>query len=60
MQQIPYERPEVLDFGSIADHTFMPVPPGCTPGVDCSSHKGFFNPETPDGSDSELSHGITP
>ena len=54
-----YERPEVVDFGSIAQHTFMPVPPGCDP-ADCSGHKGFFNPETPDGSDNELSHGITP
>ena len=59
MRHIRYERPEIVDFGSIADHTFMPVPPGCNPG-ECSGHKGFFNPDTPDGSDNELSHGITP
>ncbi len=55
-----YEAPQIRDYGSIAAHTFMPVPPGCTPGVDCSGHKGFFNPETPDGSDAELSHGLSP
>jgi hypothetical protein len=60
---IAYEAPEILDYGSITAHTFMPVPPGCTPGIPvrdggCASHKGFFNPGTPDGSDAELSHGV--
>jgi hypothetical protein len=58
---VRYEVPEIVDLGSIADHTFMPVPPGCGPGGHpCVSHKGFFNANTPDGSDSELSHGVTP
>lgn len=36
-----YEAPELQDFGSIADHTFMPTPPtGVTGPV---SHKGFTN-----------------
>ncbi|MGH3004317.1 MAG: hypothetical protein ACRDOS_00120 [Gaiellaceae bacterium] len=56
---IVYEVPQVRDYGSIAAHTFMPVPPGCAP-ADCAGHKGFFNPETPDGSDAELSHGLSP
>lgn len=34
-----YERPVITDFGSIADHTFMPVPIGMPP----KSHKGFEN-----------------
>lgn len=57
---IVYEAPQIRDYGSIAAHTFMPVPPGCTPGVDCTGHKGFVNPETPDGSDAELSHPLSP
>lgn len=63
-----YEFPRIHDYGSIAAHTFMPVPPGCTPGLPvrqggCASHKGFTNPNTPDGSDAELSHppsGVSP
>ena len=62
-----YDVPRIVDYGSIAAHTFMPVPPGCTPGLPvkdggCSSHKGFTNPNTPDGSDAELSHpaGLSP
>lgn len=34
-----YEKPVISDFGSIADHTFMPVPPGSA----TKSHKGFEN-----------------
>jgi hypothetical protein len=33
-----YEKPVVTDYGSIAEHTFMPVPPGGS-----KSHKGFTN-----------------
>jgi len=62
---IVYEAPKVRDYGSIAAHTFMPVPPGCDPTLpsgpgSCSGHKGFVNPDTPDGSDAELSHGLSP
>jgi hypothetical protein len=63
---IAYETPQVRDYGSIAAHTFMPTPPGCDPTIPtvrdggCAGHKGFFNPETPDGSDAELSHGLSP
>ena len=64
---IVYEAPQVRDYGSISAHTFMPVPPGCDPNIPggpsqggCSSHKGFYNPNTPDGSDAELSHGLSP
>jgi hypothetical protein len=38
-RRMQYETPVVTDFGSIADHTFMPVPPG----GDTKSHKGFTN-----------------
>lgn len=38
--KLRYERPGVVDFGSISAHTFMPVPPGSTNPV---SHKGFVN-----------------
>ena len=34
-----YETPAITDFGSIADHTFMPVPIGKPQ----KSHKGFEN-----------------
>jgi hypothetical protein len=57
-----WETPELEVFGSAAELTRMPTPPGCpfvNPGgqlVECSGHKGFFNPDTPDGSDAELSH----
>lgn len=34
-----YEKPEIKDFGSITEHTFMPVPPG----GETKSHKGFEN-----------------
>ena len=39
--KISYERPEVMDFGSISAHTFMPTPPtGASPN---GGHKGFRN-----------------
>lgn len=48
-----YQPPKIVDLGPIAGHTFMAVPPGCT--SNCVSHKGFYNANTPDGSDNELS-----
>lgn len=43
-----YERPTITDFGSIADHTFMPVAFG-------KDHKGFTNC-TIETTNCELSH----
>ena len=57
-----WETPTLEVFGSMEEMTRMPTPPGCNPnlppppGGGCSGHKGFTNPETPDGSDAELSH----
>lgn len=36
-----YEPPELTSFGSIADHTFMPTPPGGP--IPPVGHKGFTN-----------------
>jgi hypothetical protein len=53
-----YEPPRIVDLGPIAEHTFMPTPPGCggfTNDRECRDHKGYTNIYTPDGSDAELS-----
>ena len=50
-----WETPHLEVFGSMEEMTRMPVPPGCAP-EDCSSHKGFTNPASVDGSDQEHSH----
>jgi len=55
-----WETPNLEVFGIMSEVTAMPTPPGCTPGGPpprgCVGHKGFTNPDTPDGSDAELSH----
>jgi hypothetical protein len=53
-----YEAPRIVDYGSIAAHTFMPVPPGGDP----VSHKGFVNCRV-ETTNCELSHpedGVSP
>lgn len=40
--KIRFERPEVVDFGSISAHTFMPTPP-TGPNAGNAGHKGFVN-----------------
>lgn len=53
-----YERPKIVDLGSIADHTFMPTPPKGT-GRGGGGHKGFVNCRV-ETDNCELSHGATP
>jgi hypothetical protein len=53
-----YEKPEIVDLGSIADHTFMPTPPKGTGGGG-GGHKGFVNCRV-ETDNCELSHGATP
>lgn len=48
-----YERPVIRDLGSIAEHTFMPTPPGRGGGV--GDHKGFTNCRV-ETTNCELSH----
>jgi hypothetical protein len=50
-----YEKPVIMDLGSIADHTFMPTPPK----RGGSGHKGFVNCRV-ETDNCELSHGVSP
>jgi hypothetical protein len=49
-----YEKPEIRDLGSIAEHTFMPTPP-TGPNAGNADHKGFTNCRV-ETSNCELSH----
>jgi hypothetical protein len=52
--KISFERPEVMDFGSISAHTFMPTPPN-PQGRGGGGHKGFVNCRV-ETTNCELSH----
>jgi len=57
-----YEAPQILDYGSISAHTFMPTPPNSAPGG--GNHKGFTNCRI-ETTNCELSHpedggGVSP
>lgn len=51
---ITFERPEVMDFGPISAHTFMPTPPN-PQGRGGGGHKGFVNCRV-ETTNCELSH----
>ena len=57
-----YEAPRVVDYGSIAAHTFT-TPPTTTPGRGGGGNKGFVNCRV-EGENCELSHpgdgGLSP
>jgi len=52
--KVSFERPEVVDFGSISAHTFMPTPPN-PQGRGGGGHKGFVNCRV-ETTNCELSH----
>lgn len=58
---MPYESPQIIDYGSISAHTFMPTPPT---GGGTAGHKGFRNCRI-ETTNCELSHpedggGVSP
>jgi hypothetical protein len=52
--KITFEKPEVVDFGPISAHTFMPTPPN-SQGRGGGGHKGFRNCRV-ETTNCELSH----